>query len=388
MLNVFKKIDETRQIVGDNKSNVFEPPKNLPDLARDIYEPEVQNISNNNSSNINDVSSTTNSLTNNVLDVSGSSSSFVPSNVSKVLEPSNTSVPKLDLSLVREQLNSSNLQSLNSKSNVLSNQNISASNIPVTINPSFAQAYIPKTSQQIMSQMNSPIQLQQVSQLASNLAPSAEQVALQGLYSKQLESQNVLSNQVLLQLLQIILNQNSQSSQLNVLLVNNLTTTLNNLNHNMINLFSSNNINNAHNMNNANNINNTNHVVNSSTIVPSNVPIVSSTDKSSNNFEPGSSTNSIFESSKLSSKISLDNYVVLDSSKYFYARNGMIFKSLGDLILGIERMDDDTFNYHITNNNNDFSNWIKHVFDDVRISDSIRFLLTKDSLLSYFNYLI
>jgi len=79
----------------------------------------------------------------------------------------------------------------------------------------------------------------------------------------------------------------------------------------------------------------------------------------------------------------LTKYVTDDSSKYFYAQDGRAFKSLSELIDGLESMNLNTFNYHVTPEKNDFSNWIKGVFGDFRLSDVIRSLDKRENLWHY-----
>jgi hypothetical protein len=83
------------------------------------------------------------------------------------------------------------------------------------------------------------------------------------------------------------------------------------------------------------------------------------------------------------SKYVLSKYVVSDSSKYFYAKNGQVFKSLFDFMSGLESMDIDTFNHHVNEAKNDFANWVKGVFNDLRLSDAIRSLDTREKVWYY-----
>ncbi len=57
--------------------------------------------------------------------------------------------------------------------------------------------------------------------------------------------------------------------------------------------------------------------------------------------------------------------LVTDAAHYFYAHNGMIIKNLTELQLALEKMDDGTFNYHVNEAKNDFSNWIREVMKDL-----------------------
>jgi len=79
-------------------------------------------------------------------------------------------------------------------------------------------------------------------------------------------------------------------------------------------------------------------------------------------------------------KYPLNKYVVHDSSKYFYAQNGNVYKSLRELMDGLESMDVDTFNHHVNETKNDFSSWIKGVFGDYRLSDALRSLNDRERL--------
>ena len=83
------------------------------------------------------------------------------------------------------------------------------------------------------------------------------------------------------------------------------------------------------------------------------------------------------------SKYVLSQYVINDSSKYFYVIDGQVFRSLSDLMNGLELMDETTFIHHVRGSQNDFSSWIIGVFGDVNLSDSIKSLTTKEQL-SYF----
>jgi hypothetical protein len=89
------------------------------------------------------------------------------------------------------------------------------------------------------------------------------------------------------------------------------------------------------------------------------------------------------EQNTTSFKFSLSKYISIDSSKYFYAQNGLVFKSLSDLMDGLESMDVETFNHHVNFNKNDFSNWIKGVFGDIRLADAIRYLTDREKLWYY-----
>ena len=58
--------------------------------------------------------------------------------------------------------------------------------------------------------------------------------------------------------------------------------------------------------------------------------------------------------------------------EYFYINNGVVLKSLHDLIDVLEVIDEETFNHHVKNNRNDFSEWIRHIFKDNSLADKLK----------------
>lgn len=63
--------------------------------------------------------------------------------------------------------------------------------------------------------------------------------------------------------------------------------------------------------------------------------------------------------------------------EYFYLHNGVLIKSLHDLIDILEIIDEDTFAFHVTSHKNDFAEWIRHVFKDNRLADSLKSVKSK-----------
>lgn len=54
----------------------------------------------------------------------------------------------------------------------------------------------------------------------------------------------------------------------------------------------------------------------------------------------------------------------VDSEHYFLAANGMVIKSLEELAVGVEGMDNHTFKHHVNHQRNDFVNWIRDIIKD------------------------
>ncbi len=61
----------------------------------------------------------------------------------------------------------------------------------------------------------------------------------------------------------------------------------------------------------------------------------------------------------------------IDSSQFFYASNGEIIKNLEELSSFLKKIDEETFSKHVDENKNDFSNWIKEVFNEKKLSQKI-----------------
>lgn len=58
--------------------------------------------------------------------------------------------------------------------------------------------------------------------------------------------------------------------------------------------------------------------------------------------------------------------------KYFYFHNGVNLKKIEDLQHYLQVMPQETYNKHVTNERNDFANWIEEVFNNKKLSAKIR----------------
>ncbi len=67
---------------------------------------------------------------------------------------------------------------------------------------------------------------------------------------------------------------------------------------------------------------------------------------------------------------------------HFYLNDGTAVKSIGDLVNAIRQMDNDTFMSHISNNTNDFAEWIRLVKKDNALADEIAKMRTKEEIIS------
>ena len=64
--------------------------------------------------------------------------------------------------------------------------------------------------------------------------------------------------------------------------------------------------------------------------------------------------------------------------KAFYLANGKVLKSVNALKEELKVMPDQLFKVHVTNEKNDFANWIKYVFNDEKLCQDM--LKTKDRM--------
>ncbi|MDO8567084.1 MAG: hypothetical protein Q7R57_00035 [Dehalococcoidales bacterium] len=57
--------------------------------------------------------------------------------------------------------------------------------------------------------------------------------------------------------------------------------------------------------------------------------------------------------------------------KVFWVQGGMTLKNLADLEAALKTMSDDTFNFHLNINKNDFSNWVRDVIGDEKLAGDL-----------------
>jgi septum site-determining protein MinD len=65
----------------------------------------------------------------------------------------------------------------------------------------------------------------------------------------------------------------------------------------------------------------------------------------------------------------------------FKLKNGRELMCIKDLVMALESMEDETFNHHVNNDKNDFSNWIKDAIGHKRLGERIKNMRTKPELL-------
>jgi len=441
MLNVLKRVEKLRRDVGGGKGDSLEPPKNLPDLARDMYERDQQKTSYANTSPQESTPSTSIPVATTITDTHNSFTSASFAQNSKVVnEPNKDSVPGLDLSLVRQHLAASQsaIQSIPSHQ-PLSSQSVQPPMQNPTQQPAQQFIHQPIVSQPILQSSqsvflensntvddstgffkefeeyvrNNGLSNDIVSELLDkNLldhmmfyhttkgedmpfyASSAElshaiKVKLEDLQNLE---RTWISNKQKMDLMKkwssaIESDIHLRSEELKKMMIESRKrgAAVNNVGNSIVNTS----------VKSTDFSNDFFQIVKPRVVeskVETNYSIVQEpVHVQTNNFvdnninAPNSSRiispiSSFISHPSKSSKYLLNKYVTSDSSKYFYAFDGQVFKSLNDFMNGLEIMDKNTFNYHVNDSKNDFSNWIKGVFDDFRLSDSIRDIVDRESM--------
>ena len=81
-------------------------------------------------------------------------------------------------------------------------------------------------------------------------------------------------------------------------------------------------------------------------------------------------------------KKEIDIYQEVESKDlYFYLNNGTPLKNIAELIDQLVNMDQVLFNHHVNKKNNDFSNWIRDVFDKKELARRINLTRSPQSML-------
>ncbi|MFC1648361.1 DUF5752 family protein [Nanoarchaeota archaeon] len=100
-------------------------------------------------------------------------------------------------------------------------------------------------------------------------------------------------------------------------------------------------------------------------------------------------TNSSQEVSKVSKKKSSKALKNAKKDSYFILAEGTAVKNLFELAHSLNKMSDEEFHHHVTNDRNDFSNWIEAVLEEKTLAKELREMDNrKDIQISILNFLI
>jgi hypothetical protein len=61
----------------------------------------------------------------------------------------------------------------------------------------------------------------------------------------------------------------------------------------------------------------------------------------------------------------------------FWCNDGRVFRNIRDLSDGLANMSDETFAYHVNDEKNDFSNWLKDVIEDEKLAEDLESPITR-----------
>jgi hypothetical protein len=61
----------------------------------------------------------------------------------------------------------------------------------------------------------------------------------------------------------------------------------------------------------------------------------------------------------------------INPEHYFFLRDGRVLKDVIELADTLENINNDIFYHHVNNEKNDFSNWIKDIFENKELSEEI-----------------
>lgn len=70
----------------------------------------------------------------------------------------------------------------------------------------------------------------------------------------------------------------------------------------------------------------------------------------------------------------------IDKKEYFWLKNGKPLKSITELSQALKDMPKEMYDHHVNKDNNDFSNWIFHVFKGNQLAKSIRDAKTPEEM--------
>ncbi|MEM4259768.1 MAG: DUF5752 family protein [Candidatus Woesearchaeota archaeon] len=70
----------------------------------------------------------------------------------------------------------------------------------------------------------------------------------------------------------------------------------------------------------------------------------------------------------------------IENKYFFILRDGKKIKNIKELAEEMGKMEDAVFFHHVNDERNDFSNWIRDVFDETELAEQIRHLKNKQEI--------
>lgn len=75
---------------------------------------------------------------------------------------------------------------------------------------------------------------------------------------------------------------------------------------------------------------------------------------------------------KITKAIAREMLADVPQEKQFWCSDGRFLKNLAELAAALGEMSDETFRYHSNETRNDFSNWVKDVIGDEKLSEDLQ----------------
>ena len=72
--------------------------------------------------------------------------------------------------------------------------------------------------------------------------------------------------------------------------------------------------------------------------------------------------------------------MAIKSEHYFYASNGAVLKSKGELLEFLENVDDQVLQDHVNTQRNDFANWTKAILKDKKLAKKMQANSSKEMM--------
>jgi len=85
----------------------------------------------------------------------------------------------------------------------------------------------------------------------------------------------------------------------------------------------------------------------------------------------------------ISATVKINDYQLTDPAKYFYTKDGVAVRSIRELISVIARMPDETFYHHVSYQRNDFANWIRDIYRQPEVANTILIMISRKELLDF-----
>ncbi len=78
--------------------------------------------------------------------------------------------------------------------------------------------------------------------------------------------------------------------------------------------------------------------------------------------------------------MALGSKIVIKPPQYFHLNNGKEIRSMGELVVTLKEIDESIFHSHVNKSKDDFSTWIRGVFKDNKLADSISKKTKKETI--------